>query len=98
MVCEIEKPKVLGWAAKRRLRRVDLPVPEGPERTRGRGGVGGGDWESEVVVVVGSWAEEGGGCAGWVSWRVWGGGVGGDVVLGGGMEEKARGDGRMGDG
>ena len=33
---ETEKPKVLGWSAKRRLRRVDLPAPEGPEITTGR--------------------------------------------------------------
>ncbi len=28
---------MLGWEAKRRCRRVDLPVPEGPERTRSLG-------------------------------------------------------------
>jgi hypothetical protein len=33
----MEKPKSFGWALKRRLRRVDLPVPEGPETTMGRG-------------------------------------------------------------
>lgn len=36
VVCETEKPKVLGCAAKRRFRSVDLPVPLGPERTIGR--------------------------------------------------------------
>lgn len=35
-VREMEKPNVSGWAAKRRLRIVDLPVPEGPEITIGR--------------------------------------------------------------
>ena len=30
---EIEKPKVFGWSLKRRLRRVDLPAPEGPDMT-----------------------------------------------------------------
>lgn len=33
---ETEKPKVSGWSAKRRLRMVDLPEPEGPEMTMGR--------------------------------------------------------------
>ena len=33
---ETEKPKVLGWSAKRRFRIVDLPEPEGPEMTIGR--------------------------------------------------------------
>lgn len=33
---ETEKPKVSGWSAKRRLRIVDLPEPEGPEMTIGR--------------------------------------------------------------
>lgn len=36
MVWLTEKPKVLGCAAKRRFRSVDLPVPLGPERTIGR--------------------------------------------------------------
>jgi hypothetical protein len=31
----MENPKVLGCEAKRRVRRVDLPVPEGPQMTRG---------------------------------------------------------------
>jgi hypothetical protein len=31
----MEKPNLVGWAAKSRLRRVDLPVPEGPQTTRG---------------------------------------------------------------
>jgi len=35
-VRETEKPKVSGWSAKRRLRMVDLPEPEGPEMTIGR--------------------------------------------------------------
>lgn len=35
-VRETEKPKVSGWSAKRRLRIVDLPEPEGPEITIGR--------------------------------------------------------------
>ena len=35
-VRETEKPKVFGWSAKRRLRMVDLPEPEGPEITMGR--------------------------------------------------------------
>lgn len=35
-VRETEKPKVSGWSAKRRLRTVDLPEPEGPEITMGR--------------------------------------------------------------
>ena len=33
---ETEKPNVLGWAAKSRLRIVDFPEPEGPEMTIGR--------------------------------------------------------------
>lgn len=33
---EIEKPKVSGNSAKSLLRRVDLPVPEGPDTTTGR--------------------------------------------------------------
>lgn len=36
-MCETEKAKVRGCAEKRRLRRVDFPVPEGPDRTSGRG-------------------------------------------------------------
>ena len=36
-MCDTEKPKVLGCAAKRRFRIVDLPVPLGPEITIGRG-------------------------------------------------------------
>lgn len=43
---------MLGWAAKSRLRRVDLPVPEGPEITRGRGGEGRAPMVVVVVVVV----------------------------------------------
>lgn len=41
---ETEKPKVEGWVAKRRLRMVDFPAPEGPEMTIGRrmSGTGGG--------------------------------------------------------
>lgn len=35
-VRETEKPNISGWAAKRRLRIVDLPVPEGPDITIGR--------------------------------------------------------------
>ena len=35
-MCETLKPKVSGWASIRRLRSVDLPVPEGPDRTIGR--------------------------------------------------------------
>ena len=35
-VRETEKANLSGNSAKRRLRRVLLPVPEGPERTRGR--------------------------------------------------------------
>lgn len=35
MVCEMENPNLVGWAANSRLRRVDLPVPEGPQTTRG---------------------------------------------------------------
>jgi hypothetical protein len=30
------KPKRSGYSANRRLRRVDLPAPEGPETTMGR--------------------------------------------------------------
>jgi hypothetical protein len=37
-----EKAKVRGWEEKRRERRVDFPVPEGPETTRGRGSGGEG--------------------------------------------------------
>lgn len=33
---ETEKPNVLGCSAKRRLRRVDFPAPEGPDMTIGR--------------------------------------------------------------
>ena len=33
---ETENPNVLGWAAKRRLRMVDFPEPEGPQITIGR--------------------------------------------------------------
>lgn len=29
-------PNLSGYAANRRLRRVDFPVPDGPNRTRGR--------------------------------------------------------------
>lgn len=35
VVWETEKPKVLGWFSKRVLRRVDFPVPEGPQITSG---------------------------------------------------------------
>ncbi len=35
-VRETEKPKVSGWSAKRRLRIVVLPEPEGPDITIGR--------------------------------------------------------------
>ena len=35
-VRETEKPKVSGWSLKRRVRIVDLPVPEGPDITIGR--------------------------------------------------------------
>jgi hypothetical protein len=35
-VREMEKPKVLGWSLKRRVRIVDFPLPEGPEITIGR--------------------------------------------------------------
>jgi hypothetical protein len=38
-VRETEKPKVSGWSAKRRLRMVDLPEPEGPEMMGGFGGL-----------------------------------------------------------
>lgn len=47
-MCEMEKPKTAGCADMRRLRSVDLPTPEGPERTMGRG-LGGG-WSVEEVV------------------------------------------------
>ena len=33
---EIENPNVSGWSAKRRLRIVDLPDPEGPDITMGQ--------------------------------------------------------------
>lgn len=42
VVWEIEKPKREGWAARRRFRRVDLPEPEGPDITIGRGVDAGG--------------------------------------------------------
>ena len=47
---ETLKPKVCGWVVRSLRRRVDLPVPEGPERMMGRylEGVGGGG-----IVVVG---------------------------------------------
>jgi len=48
------KPKVSGCEAKRRVRRVDLPVPLGAERT-----IGGLEFDGAVVVVV---------VVGWVSW------------------------------
>lgn len=34
---ETEKPNLSGWSAKRRLSMVDLPVPDGPDITTGRG-------------------------------------------------------------
>lgn len=40
-----EKPNLPGWSANKRLRRVDFPVPLGPETTIGR-------WCFVVVVVV----------------------------------------------
>lgn len=53
------KPKVVGCAAKRRVRSVDLPLPEGPERII-RGVVGvvekrrrRGKWRGGMVVVGG---------------------------------------------
>lgn len=36
MVCDTLKPKREGCAEKSLARRVDLPVPEGPEKTIGR--------------------------------------------------------------
>lgn len=42
---ETEKPKVSGCAAKRRLRMVDFPEPEGPDITTGR-------WVCVAVVKV----------------------------------------------
>ena len=47
-VRETEKPNVSGCAAKRRFRIVDLPVPDGPEITTGRGGMVVG----AIVVMV----------------------------------------------
>ena len=38
-MCETEKPKRVGCVANSCLMRVDLPVPEGPEKTMGRDGV-----------------------------------------------------------
>lgn len=43
---ETEKPKVSGCEAKRRLRIVDLPEPEGPDMTIGREVLGAGSRSS----------------------------------------------------
>lgn len=54
MVCETEKPKLAGCFWKRRLIRVDLPTPEGPENARGRGGVLVGAMVEKRVRVGGT--------------------------------------------
>ena len=47
---ETEKPKRSGWSANSCLRIVDLPVPDGPEITTGRGL----DGEEAVLGVMGA--------------------------------------------
>lgn len=50
-MCETLKPKREGCEEKRRLIRVDLPVPEGPEKTMGRaveGSMGAIVWVARV--------------------------------------------------
>ena len=47
---ETEKPKRSGWSANSRLSIVDLPVPDGPEITTGRGL----DGEEAVLGVMGT--------------------------------------------
>lgn len=50
---ETEKPKDSGWAAKSRLRSVDLPTPDGPQRMSGPGiGRKGGEGGGHVTRVI----------------------------------------------
>ena len=52
-MCDTEKPKRSGCAAKSRLISVDLPVPEGPEKTIGRpGGEAGVGAILEIVALL----------------------------------------------
>ena len=50
---ETEKPKVSGWSLNRRVRMVDLPVPEGPDITIGRRGWGAGLLEGGIAGISG---------------------------------------------
>lgn len=52
-VRETEKPKVSGWSLKRRVRIVDLPVPEGPDITIGRRGWSAGLLEGGIEGISG---------------------------------------------
>jgi len=56
VVWETENMNFCGCAAKRRFRRVDLPVPEGPEMTIG---CGVGLCVRAIVAVVRRWAVKG---------------------------------------
>lgn len=53
-VRETEKPKVSGWSLKRRVRIVDLPVPEGPDITIGRRGWDAGSSGGAIEGVLGA--------------------------------------------
>lgn len=58
-VRETENPKVSGWAANKRLRIVDFPVPEGPEMTTGRWSCVAIDCGSKKPFVLFAAAREG---------------------------------------
>ena len=49
-MCETLKPNVSGCADMRRWRRVDLPVPDGPETTIGRS-LDGDDWVAGAILI-----------------------------------------------
>lgn len=53
---DIEKPKVSGCAANRRLRSVDFPAPEGPEITTGRLVSGGA--LGQLVALTIEWVRD----------------------------------------